>query len=101
MSSLHAQISLSPPGPAVGSKGSSNTSSDRRTPTTEQLHPLSDAWNIDPSELAVCQLPDGRDWLLGAGSFGKLFGLSRMQVLHLDSNHMTESKQSINACLVA
>ena len=34
------------------------------------LHPLSDAWSINPADLAVCQLPDGRDWILGTGSFG-------------------------------
>ena len=34
-------------------------------------HPLSQAWNINPDELAVCQHPDGSDWLLGTGSFGE------------------------------
>ena len=42
-----------------------------------QAHPLSEAWNIDPAELAVCQFPDGSDWLLGTGSFGESHGPER------------------------
>ena len=57
---------------AVPSKGSS---SGERSWSVEEggkpdLHPLSDAWSINPADLAVCQLPDGRDWILGTGSFG-------------------------------
>lgn len=30
------------------------------------------AWDLDPSEIAVCKRPDGSDWLLGTGSFGQV-----------------------------
>lgn len=34
--------------------------------------PLAHAWDLDPSEIAVCKRPDGSDWLLGTGSFGQV-----------------------------
>lgn len=30
------------------------------------------AWDLDPTEIAVCKRPDGSDWLLGTGSFGQV-----------------------------
>lgn len=27
---------------------------------------------IDPAEIEICKLPDGSDWLLGEGNFGKV-----------------------------
>ena len=54
-------------GTGGGGDGSSSGEIEAIQPV---VHPLSDAWNIDPSELAVCELADGKDWLLGTGSFG-------------------------------
>lgn len=73
---LFIKFSLSLIQSAVGSKASTHdsTGGTGATPEADRIHPLSEAWNIDPAELAVCQLPDGKDWLLGAGSFGE--GLS-------------------------
>lgn len=62
--------------PSSGDRSSSVLNSGSNTTPSSgqqaQAHPLSEAWNIDPAELAVCQFPDGSDWLLGTGSFGEL-----------------------------
>ena len=69
--------------------GSNTTpSSGQQAQAQAQAHPLSEAWNIDPAELAVCQFPDGSDWLLGTGSFGE-------PPLFQDKN---EQIHQINAC---
>lgn len=34
--------------------------------------PFVDSWRIMPSELQICRRPDGSEWLLGEGSFGKV-----------------------------
>jgi len=30
------------------------------------------SWFVDPSEVEFCRRPDGSDWLLGEGSYGKV-----------------------------
>lgn len=30
------------------------------------------SWFVDPSEIEFCRRPDGSDWLLGEGSYGKV-----------------------------
>lgn len=61
-----------------GSKASSKNKSTSSTPTSgsatrqsSTFAALSEAWLIPPEELAICQLPNGKDWLLGSGSFGE------------------------------
>eukprot|EP00887_Chlorella_sp_A99_P003887 scaffold11.g3887.t1 len=60
--------------------GSSSTSSKARTPP-EQLHPADTGsldlgfsdWEIDPSEISIMKRPDGSDWELGSGGFGRVY----------------------------
>ena len=65
-----------------GGGGGDGSSNGETEPVKPVVHPLSDAWNIDPSELAVCELPDGKDWLLGTGSFGASPALTASATLH-------------------
>lgn len=53
--------------------GAPSGSETGETTSTSPLLQMDRAWTIDPSELAVCQLSDGSDWLLGTGSFGAHF----------------------------
>lgn len=32
------------------------------------------SWFVDASEIEFCRRPDGSDWLLGEGSYGKVRG---------------------------
>jgi hypothetical protein len=32
------------------------------------------SWFVDASEIEFCRRPDGSDWLLGEGSYGKVHG---------------------------
>lgn len=42
------------------------------------------SWFVDPSEIEFCRRPDGSDWLLGEGSYGKV--IVRLTSLH---QHLT------------
>jgi len=39
---------------------------------TKRLSVVQGTQEIDPSEITICQLEDGRPWLLGSGSFGQV-----------------------------
>lgn len=32
----------------------------------------SSSWEIKPSEIVICKRPDGTDWEIGSGGFGKV-----------------------------
>ncbi|KAK9829800.1 hypothetical protein WJX72_007980 [[Myrmecia] bisecta] len=61
---MHKSSCSSPPN--FKSKVSSNSSA-----TLVEM-PWSD-WELDPSQIEICKKPNGEDWVLGAGSYGKVY----------------------------
>ena len=57
--------------------------------STHSIRELSSA-EIEPSEIVICKRPDGSDWLLGQGNFGKV-GLRRIPL---------QGRQVLTQCLV-
>ncbi|KAI7838603.1 hypothetical protein COHA_007611 [Chlorella ohadii] len=59
----------------AASKVSSGGGSATLVPIEEglpRLDPFSD-WRITPDEIEICKRPDGSDWELGSGGFGKVY----------------------------
>lgn len=52
-----------------GSSGTAGDSSDRFSANSRG----SMEGQIDPNEIEICKHPDGSDWLLGQGNFGKVW----------------------------
>ena len=41
----------------------------------------SSSWEIKPSEIVICKHPDGSDWEIGSGGFGKVRGRGSLRTV--------------------